>query len=437
MAFTGTSNRLLRICLTSVILAFSGIHDASAADLRTWTDSMGRTIQAAFQALEGDNVILRLSSGQTVPYPLTKLSARDQDFARSQIGGATPAPGSLTNGTSPAARAWPDSVQVSSRAIEVAAVAEKPDERKFIYRSEAFEFTSQAKIAVSVMKEVARTFEATRALVSQSPWGIRCVPPEGLERYQAALYETRNDYVAAGGPANSGGVYQSGEKIFRIPFPSLGMEKRGQTWFMNSDSYKNDTLVHEITHQMMHDYLPFLPTWIIEGTAEYTEMLPYNAGKFLAGSHQRGLKGYIDDHAKFGLAPDIGSVQLHMTMNRDAWSAQSASSEKQHMLYFRSLLLVYYFNHLDDDKKGTRFFKFMDAVNAETAAMREFFANPAVKRLDGGRFTYPSSLKPPDLDPSTAPFKHFDILLDGRSYEQLATEIVAGFKTIGMKVSAN
>ena len=31
---------------------------------------------------------------------------------------------------------------------------------------------------------------------------------------------------------------------------------------------KNDTLVHEVTHQVMDDYLSFLPTWIVEGTAE-------------------------------------------------------------------------------------------------------------------------------------------------------------------------
>ena len=43
--------------------------------------------------------------------------------------------------------------------------------------------------------------------------------------------------------------------------------------------YKADTLVHELTHQMMHFWLPYLPNWVVEGTAEYTENLPLNAGR--------------------------------------------------------------------------------------------------------------------------------------------------------------
>ena len=64
-------------------------------------------------------------------------------------------------------------------------------------------------------------------------------PPDGLVRYRAALYETRGDYFQAGGPQNSGGVYMSGEKIFKVPFPSLGLTKRGKTYFKN-DYWKNN-----------------------------------------------------------------------------------------------------------------------------------------------------------------------------------------------------
>lgn len=326
---------------------------------------------------------------------------------------------------------------VPSSAIEIQPVEESPAARRFVYRSEAFEFTSQAKLAGSVMKEVARTFEATRALVTALPWGIVCRPPEGLERYQAALYETRQDYIAAGGPANSGGVYSSGDKIFKVPFPSIGLELRGKTYYKN-DNYDGGTLIHEITHQMMHNYLPFLPKWVIEGTAEYTEMIPYNAGKFRTEAHKIGIRDHVQEMQRRGYASTIGKLETHMTMNRATWDG-IADSENRAMgeLYFRSVLAVYFFCHLDgaEGKKGQRFLRFMDAVHGETEALRAFFADPRVKRFPDGRFSYPTSFPPPDMKSETAPFKHLALLLDGRSYAQIAQEMTAAYKSIGIKVS--
>ena len=37
----------------------------------------------------------------------------------------------------------------------------------------------------------------------------------------------------------------------------------------------------------------------------------------------------------------------------------------------------------------------------------------------------------------TAPFKHLDILLDGRSYSQIAQEMTEAYKGIGVKISVN
>ena len=54
--------------------------------------------------------------------------------------------------------------------------------------------------------------------------------------------------------------------------------------------------------------------------------------------------------------------------------------------------------------------------------------------IGGGRFRYPSDMKPPDMDDTTAPFKHLSILLAERTYPQLAKEIEEGFKSIGIKV---
>lgn len=401
---------------------------------RQWTDLQGRTVEAAFAGLEGDSVLLRMGNGQTVPFPLARLSEADQTFARNAGGGGgdSAAPAADPARLPIEKRVWPGTVAVSTRSVEIRAVEGNAAARRYVYQSEAFEFTSQAKLAGSVMTEVARTFEATRAVVDALPWGVVCRPPDGLPRFLAALYETREDYVAAGGPELSGGVYNAAEKTFRIPFASLGLEKRGQTYFKSD--FSSDTLVHEITHQMMHDYLAFLPKWVIEGTAEYVEMLPYRAGVFRADSHKTAMKEAIDSWAGYGFQPVIENLEAHLTLGREAWDAASATAERMREMYHKSHLLVYYFCHLDGDKTGARFLRFMEAVHGEVAAMRAFFADPRVKRLDGGRFSYPRDLKPPPFNDEAAVLRHVALLVDERPYKKLAEEIVAAYRAIGVKV---
>lgn len=43
-----------------------------------WTNAEGRTIEATLVRVEGDNAVLVLGNGQSVPYPIAKLSAESQ-----------------------------------------------------------------------------------------------------------------------------------------------------------------------------------------------------------------------------------------------------------------------------------------------------------------------------------------------------------------------
>ncbi len=92
------------------------------------------------------------------------------------------------------------------------------------------------------------------------------------------------------------------------------------------------------------------------------------------------------------------------------------------------------FCHLDGEGKGPRFIQFMDAVYGQVAELRAFFADPRVKRMEGGRFSYPRDFPPPDMKPDSAPFKHLSVLVAERPYVKLAQEIMDGYKSIGVKV---
>jgi uncharacterized protein (TIGR03067 family) len=60
---------------------------------RTWTESAsGRTVEADFVRVDGANVIMRMANGSTVPFPIARLSAADQEFVKQQsssTGGGT------------------------------------------------------------------------------------------------------------------------------------------------------------------------------------------------------------------------------------------------------------------------------------------------------------------------------------------------------------
>jgi hypothetical protein len=418
----------------SLVTSASLMGESQLSSLRTWTDEKGRQISATYAGIEGDKVLLTLADARTVPYEIAKLSPSDQAFIKTQTHTTSTTPASKNAPTKRPPlnqRTWPDKVEVPARSVETKIVNESDEKREFIYQTETFEFNSQAKLAKSVVTEIAQTFEATRLLLTKLPWGLDCQPPTGQERYRACLYETRDDYVAAGGPINSGGVYMTNNNIFLVPFQSIGLEKRGQTYFKNK-TFRNDTLVHEITHQVMDDYLDYLPRWVIEGTAEYTEILPDSANGFLVRQHETGLKKYLkfaEEH--FQVEIEIPSLEEHMTMDVSTWMESTTTPQKMFLLYMRSCLLVYYFNHLDGDGKSTRFMKYMDRIYEDVQAKRAFFARPEVTSDSEGNFRYPAGLTPP---PRGENAEHLTLLTDGRSYPDLARDIVEKYRQIGVKV---
>jgi hypothetical protein len=433
----------------SVIIAVAMLASAPAqapsTATRSWTTTEGKVFQAALVKVDGSQVTLRLTNGQLAAIAVTRLSAGDQAFLKPGAGAPGPAtnPGGAGPTTATASvrtpidkRIWPKVVEVDSRSVEVKTVSEQPEEQRCVYRSQNFEFTSQDKLAPSVIKEVARTFEATHSLVEALPWGIEPKPPEDRGGfYRAKLYTTRENYIADGGPENSGGVYMSRDRVFRVPFESLGLELRGKTWF-KKPNYTGETIIHEITHQMMHEFLPFLPIWTAEGTAEYAEIMPYNAGRFTPSAAERGLKDYIKKAERYRIS--VADLPLGLDLMRMPHEQWMASAQKnptaQHRLYFASLMTVYYFSHLDGDGKGTRFLKYLDKIAEARDAWQAFFKDPRVELLPDGTFRYRSDLSlPPQKRSEEYGLSQIDVLLDGRDAAQLHKDMIDGFKKLGIQ----
>lgn len=71
------TTKLLSSLLVSALVASSAF-----AEIRTWTDTSGRQVNASFIGLDGENIVLQTADGATHKFPLTKLSAEDQALAK-------------------------------------------------------------------------------------------------------------------------------------------------------------------------------------------------------------------------------------------------------------------------------------------------------------------------------------------------------------------
>lgn len=489
-----------------VCLAAMGLLSRIQAQPREWTNGEGKKITADLVRLEPDAVVLLLANGRQATVPLASLSKADQDWAREHA----------TNGKGNASRPpWdkrfmPGAVEEPMLDMNIKVV--KETEGDCVYESGHFQFRTTAKLGALVMKDICGAFESTHELVRRLPWGVTPHPEEGRAKFRAELFETRSSYLASGAPPWSGGVYVLKDKVFRMPFEELGLTKaptNKTSGYARSGPINNDTITHEITHQMMHEYLPYAPVWFLEGTAEYTAHLPYHSGEFnVAGAVQafkdmrdaahkpqkrrlfrslayrpswtgvRDLWGYTTDITqrsdKAGPTPvkeTGGGKGRKKVINAEAVDPKALADR-----YYSSHALVFYFMHLDGDGKATRIKKYFDALHEEKAkwagfwpaveayrkkvdelrpaydayqkAMDEFMKQPGVKNLGDGRISYPSSLKPPPApaalpeapkppdgtEPDEVAVKHLDVLLDGRSLEQVEGEVRAAFTKAGINL---
>ncbi|MDB6139660.1 MAG: hypothetical protein JWO94_2732 [Verrucomicrobiaceae bacterium] len=72
-----------------LFFGLASIKAEEAATSRIWTDIQGRQLEATFVGLEGGNISLKMATG-VVTFPLAKLSAEDQAFAKKATPSDTP-----------------------------------------------------------------------------------------------------------------------------------------------------------------------------------------------------------------------------------------------------------------------------------------------------------------------------------------------------------
>jgi len=363
---------------------------------RLWRSTEGQTFNATLLSFDGTTAVFKMANGQRAQAAAAKLSAEDQAFLADW------------QKKQPIKVVLPDVVGVETANVKAETVSEDPVKEQFVYRTQHFELESEGKFNQTLLREVGRNFEATYELVKALPWGID--PKPSGSYFKARLFKTKEGYYSAGAPANSGGVYMSRNDTFYVPFENIGVKVVGKS-YAKDDDFRYDTMVHELTHQMMHFWLPALPQWVAEGTAEYTSNLPLRTGKFRVSAAKNGLKDYTEFLKKraVGGMPEPYPLEKLFRVSNEEWGEILGSDPSMsRRLYFTSYLLVYYFMHLDGKGDGERFARYF----REIGDLRS--ANP---RLD-----------------EKAAEKALNILLDGRSEAELMKQIRSAYAKLGIRL---
>lgn len=172
------------------------------------------------------------------------------------------------------------------------------------------------------------------------------------------LFTGEAGYLQAGGIHGSAGVHYSArnEVLMRLDPDQLTEVNRR-------------VLMHEVTHQALHDLLKSAPPWLGEGIAIYVESIPFRAGRFLEGHvHFRRaplLRGCPGNRIK---TTPMASL---LRSERSDWNAQfQINSHGVNQQYKTAYLMTYYLVHFQAAPSPRPFRQFLTAIHETLTASR-------------------------------------------------------------------
>lgn len=257
-------------------------------------------------------------------------------------------------------RPWPREAVAEN--YEVRVVSEDHATGAATYGSSHFEMTADVKLPVSVVRDLAAVFEATRILVRSMPLGIDAIdePPS----YRVMFLSTTADYTAAGGPVGSGGYYNG--RAMLLLLPNLGIQKttNGLTAAHQQNLF---VLKHEVTHQIMGRWNRPLPMWLREGLAECVAATPYVRGRYTLANLDGSMRDYL---LKWRRTKDQRSLRLIpapqlLALSSDEWQRQ-VTAQTAYDYYNSAGLLAHWFLHHDGLGDAAGMAEYFAAIAART-----------------------------------------------------------------------
>jgi hypothetical protein len=376
----------------------------------TWTDKRGRKMEAELLSVKESKAVFKLASGKEVTVAVDLFSEEDQkrikdwEPAESDEEGAgrgeekdpDDAGAARLNFDAP----WPKKVSFNGDA-EINTVEEDKEKGRFIYESANYRFICDVRLSQSVVKGFAVMFEATQLYCRELPLAISGgIKEDG--KYPILLFENKEDYIKAGGPPSSAGVFIGGKGVVMVPLTSLGVRPVGSGYMLDRDK-ASGTLIHELTHQLTPEvyFAEGALGWFSEGIAEYVTATPYRAGNFKVGSNFDDIRAYATGYGKDDTRGRALGESIQVPALRDFFlmSYREFAGPNANFNYGMGLMLTTYFLHLDGDGDAARIKAFLRALRAGKSGEDAL-----------------------------------EVLRDGRSYEELEEAIAKAWKRKGVEI---
>jgi hypothetical protein len=375
-----------------------------AASARTWTNADGRTLEADFVRMAGDGAVVLLVRGKEVIYPLTNLSEEDREFCREQADPmpskeVAPAKTELAR-TADFSASLPEQVGPPTDVV-VETIKEDSDSNENIYASRNFEFISDRRLTSRVVSGFAKLYEATYDAVKAMPWGAELNPENESGRFQVRLFSKEEDFIAAGGIVGSAGTAKGAVSLAQLRY--LGVKDTGSRLILE-DIEDNTLLIHELTHALRNRADRGLPTWAIEGFAEYMSSAPYQRiGRFSFKNRLADTVNYAGRKGGSRGSTFEMPMSLEEMLNapRSEFYKMDSGGAMQGgagINYAMSLLVMTYFWDVDQGKDNAR---------EKGACIRDW-----LKAIQ-------------DRKPES---EARELLLDGRTYQEIESAIVSAYR---------
>ena len=411
--------------------------DASAAEqsTRIWIDTQGREHSGSLLAFDHHVATIRLDGERVVFVTPSSLSEADRRYLRQWRQDHPQGAWVIPDHMPP----WPGEVNIGR--IEVETVDAHAAKKHYVWHSPHFSITADISLPLNTVADMATAFEATRHAIFRLPLGLAAkpkLPPRvrvargtgfvwapatalspsspmpkdqapqspaqqtGVGRLPVELYRSPQAYALAGGAPGTGGYYSAWRRTMLISLQNFGVEV-GSTGRVKLDYQdKMYILRHEVSHQAMRDWLPFLPVWLSEGMAEYIAAVPYEAGRHRFQNLNGPFINYLNKwryEENQRAIPMLSPAKL-LSMTSKEW--QDALSVGTPVLNYNSAaLLTWYFIHQDGRKNAAHLAAYFQAIQKTPLDARKHLATH---------------------------------LLRGRSPQTIATEIRADWKTHGIEI---
>lgn len=300
-------------------------------EFRMWENRAGKKISATLSYVKDGNVLLKLANGRDASVPIDSLSDRDQEYLKEL----------KAQGLAQQVRTMPSQTKIDKNVK----VEERPNSAEGgvpVFLTPHFEFHNDSAVSKAFVMEASRIFEGTYAALSALPLGLDIKTPEGMSHFKTSFQtgpsfqQTLSGTSLAIPRGNVAGVYISKLKAVFVPYSQMGVKRSGSKMSLRKSS-DTSTLIHEITHQLMHDWIQVTPLWMSEGLAEYVSAIPYQSGRFDFKNAERGFKEGLK---KRGMSKRI-TLPDPMTFLKEKSGVKSGDA------YAYSMVYVYYFMHLD------------------------------------------------------------------------------------------